>query len=59
MVLPEKQIEFEERMFRNGQPSGQRVLWHTIEELTKKYDEVGEFEAPGTDYKIRVWSLQR
>ncbi len=59
MVLPEKQIAFEERMFRDGQPSGQRVLWHTIEELTKNYDEVGEFEAPGSNNKIRVWSLRR
>ncbi len=59
MILPDKQVEFEERMFRNGQPSGQRVLWSTIEELTKKYDEVGEFEAAGNDYKIRVWSLRR
>ena len=59
MILPDKQVEFEERMFRNGQPSGRRVLWNTIEELTKKYDQVGEFEAAGTDYKIRVWSLRR
>ena len=59
MILPEKQIEFEERMFRNGQPSGQRVLWDAIEELTKNYDEVGQFEAAGTHYKIRVWSLRR
>ncbi len=59
MVFPEKYIEFNERAFRDGQPSGQRVLWATIEELVQNYDEVGTFEASGSKWKIRVWSRRR
>jgi hypothetical protein len=59
MEIPDEQMKSDERMFRGGQPGGQRAVWDAIQDVTNRYDEVGKFEAPGSGFKIKVWSLHR
>ena len=59
MEIPDEQMKSDERMFRGGRPGGQRAVWDAIQEVKQKYKEVGKFEAPGSGFKIKVWSLER
>lgn len=45
-----------ERIFRNGNRSGQRQLVEVIDDLVKNYHRVGDFHDPSGKTRIEVWA---
>lgn len=56
MVMPPGAYRRDEYFFRDGQPSGQRKLWTTIQELVRGYQVVGKYRTPGSGLWIVVWA---
>lgn len=59
MEMSDEVYTAQEAQFRSGQSSGQRKMVETLAALTPQYNLVGEFQAPGQRFPIKVWAKQR
>lgn len=55
MLLPARAFLFNEALFRNGRPSGQRRMAAAIEDLTKKYVLADRIESSNSAMPIEIW----